>query len=212
MSPEELEAIEARANAATEGPWHWSGNTDVQNIFLATWKPGLGRCTVMDAALRESEKKNAALRMRVKNALAAIEPSSYYEAKPHKAARDIEHVRAALAEEEPTEKPRLVHVTRQEVPWPPHPEATYMLSRFRCSCGWSGAPFRDSLDYPDDRDTAAIEAREHVEGPTLDPYPLVGNSGTRYAMSDGHLLDRPRLAPRPEYSQERADYEQGAGE
>lgn len=46
--PLDLEAIEARANAATEGPWHWAGNTDVNRIYLATWVPGMGRCTVMD--------------------------------------------------------------------------------------------------------------------------------------------------------------------
>jgi len=42
-----LAEIRARAEAATEGPWHWSGNTDVDTPSLSTWKPGLGRCTVL---------------------------------------------------------------------------------------------------------------------------------------------------------------------
>lgn len=41
-------AIRERAEAATPGPWHWAGNTDSKNIYLATWLKGLGRCIVMD--------------------------------------------------------------------------------------------------------------------------------------------------------------------
>ena len=46
--PVDLDAIRERAAAASPGPWHWSGNTDVQRLYLANWLPGLGRCTVMD--------------------------------------------------------------------------------------------------------------------------------------------------------------------
>lgn len=43
-----IEAIRARRGAAARGPWHWSGNTDTQQIRLSNWVPGAGRCTVMD--------------------------------------------------------------------------------------------------------------------------------------------------------------------
>lgn len=45
-----LQKIRARAAAATPGPWHWSGNTDSRIIALAYWRPGFGRCNVMDFA------------------------------------------------------------------------------------------------------------------------------------------------------------------
>ena len=35
------------------------------------------------------------------------------------------------------------HVIRQQPPWPPHQEATFMYSKFTCSCGWVGDTFRD---------------------------------------------------------------------
>lgn len=44
---ERLVAIRARAEAATPGPWHWAGNTDTGEPYLATWMPGLGRCSVL---------------------------------------------------------------------------------------------------------------------------------------------------------------------
>jgi hypothetical protein len=34
MSPDELGAIEARANAATPGPWQWRGNVDTHHLYL----------------------------------------------------------------------------------------------------------------------------------------------------------------------------------
>ena len=46
----DLDAIEARAEAATEGPWHWFGNTASQQLGLGYWRKGWGRCTVMDFA------------------------------------------------------------------------------------------------------------------------------------------------------------------
>jgi hypothetical protein len=45
-----LDEIRARAAAATAGPWHWAGNTDMRWFALAYWKPGAGRCSVMDFA------------------------------------------------------------------------------------------------------------------------------------------------------------------
>lgn len=42
----DLDAIRARANAATPGPWGWFGNTDVHEMHLATKK--FGRLLIMD--------------------------------------------------------------------------------------------------------------------------------------------------------------------
>ncbi|MGO2030615.1 MAG: ead/Ea22-like family protein [Glutamicibacter ardleyensis] len=36
------------AEQATPGPWHWSGNADNRQLYLATWIKGAGRCQVMD--------------------------------------------------------------------------------------------------------------------------------------------------------------------
>lgn len=36
------------AEAATPGPWHWAGNADNHQLYLATWIKGAGRCQVMD--------------------------------------------------------------------------------------------------------------------------------------------------------------------
>lgn len=47
MSAPDLDAIRARLDAATPGPWHWAGNVDSGEPYLATWRPGLGRCSVM---------------------------------------------------------------------------------------------------------------------------------------------------------------------
>jgi hypothetical protein len=43
----DLDALEALANAATTGPWHWAGNTDTGEPYLATWISGAGRCQVL---------------------------------------------------------------------------------------------------------------------------------------------------------------------
>lgn len=49
MSPaDRLAQIEARANAATRGPWHWAGNVDTGEPYLATWIPGAGRCQILE--------------------------------------------------------------------------------------------------------------------------------------------------------------------
>lgn len=42
-----LAEIEALAEAATEGLWHWAGNVDTGEPYLATWIPGAGRCQVL---------------------------------------------------------------------------------------------------------------------------------------------------------------------
>ncbi len=44
---ERLAAIQARHEAATGESWHWSGNTDTGEPYLATWIPGAGRCSVL---------------------------------------------------------------------------------------------------------------------------------------------------------------------
>lgn len=41
---------------------------------------------------------------KITEALAAIEPPGYYEAKPHKALRDLEYVRRILSADAPTER------------------------------------------------------------------------------------------------------------
>lgn len=45
----DLDLAELRriAEAATPGPWHWAGNTDTGEPYLATWTPGAGRCQVL---------------------------------------------------------------------------------------------------------------------------------------------------------------------
>lgn len=40
--------IRQREAAATDGPWHWFGNTKTYNLRLGFWRKGWGRCTVMD--------------------------------------------------------------------------------------------------------------------------------------------------------------------
>ena len=47
VGPGDLDAIRARAEAATPGRWHWAGNTDTGEPYLATWTRGIGRCSVM---------------------------------------------------------------------------------------------------------------------------------------------------------------------
>ena len=50
---EYLAAIKARAEAATVGPWHWAGNTDTGEPYLATWISGAGRCQIFDIGHEE---------------------------------------------------------------------------------------------------------------------------------------------------------------
>ncbi|MHA3723797.1 hypothetical protein ACXR2T_07950 [Leucobacter sp. HY1910] len=47
ISDEQLDALTVAAEAATGGPWHWAGNTDTGEPYLATWIPGAGRCQVL---------------------------------------------------------------------------------------------------------------------------------------------------------------------
>lgn len=44
----ELNELRRIAEAATPGPWHWAGNADNHQLYLATWIKGAGRCQVMD--------------------------------------------------------------------------------------------------------------------------------------------------------------------
>lgn len=55
MTALDLAAIRERVEKATEGPWHWAGNTDTGEPYLATWLPGLGRCSVL--AIGEEARK-----------------------------------------------------------------------------------------------------------------------------------------------------------
>ncbi len=46
--PTDLAAIRADLDATTDGQhWHWAGNVDTGEPYLATWTPGLGRCTML---------------------------------------------------------------------------------------------------------------------------------------------------------------------
>lgn len=47
MTPERLAQLRQIAEKATSGPWHWAGNTDTGEPYLATWIPGAGRCQVL---------------------------------------------------------------------------------------------------------------------------------------------------------------------
>lgn len=47
MTDIDLDELEAKARAATTGPWHWAGNTDTGEPYLATWIKGAGRCQVL---------------------------------------------------------------------------------------------------------------------------------------------------------------------
>lgn len=47
MTTIDLDELEAKATAATGGPWHWAGNTDTGEPYLATWISGAGRCQVL---------------------------------------------------------------------------------------------------------------------------------------------------------------------
>ncbi|MCI2421477.1 hypothetical protein MOQ72_28990 [Saccharopolyspora sp. K220] len=56
-----LDEIKARAKAASAGPWHWAGNTDAGDPYLANWRPGYGRCTVMGHVHVERTSNDRAL-------------------------------------------------------------------------------------------------------------------------------------------------------
>ncbi|MEV0085230.1 hypothetical protein [Saccharopolyspora sp. NPDC050642] len=56
-----LAEIKARAEKAAPGPWHWAGNTDTGDPYLANWRPGYGRCDVMSRVRVERTEKDRAL-------------------------------------------------------------------------------------------------------------------------------------------------------
>lgn len=43
----DLEHLRGIAEAATPGSWHWSGNIDTGEPYLAAWAPGIGRTSVL---------------------------------------------------------------------------------------------------------------------------------------------------------------------
>lgn len=49
----DLDVLQAAAEAATPGKWHWSGNTDTGEPYLATWIPGAGRCQIISIGYEE---------------------------------------------------------------------------------------------------------------------------------------------------------------
>lgn len=47
MTDPQLNEIRARSAAATGDAWHWAGNIDTGEPYLATWIPGAGRCQIL---------------------------------------------------------------------------------------------------------------------------------------------------------------------
>jgi len=47
MKTDDLTKLREIAKTATEGGWHWAGNTDTGEPDLATWIRGIGRCTIL---------------------------------------------------------------------------------------------------------------------------------------------------------------------
>ena len=47
VSDLDLTKLREIAEAATEGGWHWAGNTDTGEPYLATWIRGIGRCNIL---------------------------------------------------------------------------------------------------------------------------------------------------------------------
>jgi hypothetical protein len=83
----DLAAIQARADAATSGPWHWAGNVDSRHIYLANWVPGMGRCTVMDFSrwgMQEARPRFADDNFMMKNA----DTMPVFEVSPRSTRRD----------------------------------------------------------------------------------------------------------------------------
>lgn len=68
---------------------------------------------------------------------------------------------AAAADREP-EPATEAHDIKQRMPWPPHPEADYMLSCFECSCGWWGGTFIDRRGNEIQKAQRKAEADAHA--------------------------------------------------
>jgi hypothetical protein len=43
----DLDRLREVAAAATPGDWHWAGNTDTGEPYLATWSPNVGRTSIL---------------------------------------------------------------------------------------------------------------------------------------------------------------------
>lgn len=46
LTDEALAEIQSRVDRATGQAWHWAGNIDTGEPYLATWLPGWGRCQI----------------------------------------------------------------------------------------------------------------------------------------------------------------------
>lgn len=55
--------------ATTQGRWHWAGNIDIGEPYLATWQPGLGRVTVLGVGSQERDRNSLAAERVVSAAL-----------------------------------------------------------------------------------------------------------------------------------------------
>lgn len=58
MTPDDLQAARDLVAAATPGPWHWAGNIDNGEPYLATWIPGAGRCQVLSIGGEERKESD----------------------------------------------------------------------------------------------------------------------------------------------------------
>lgn len=66
-----------------------------------------------------------------------------------------------------------IHRVHQVPPWPPYPQANYMLTRWECSCGWHSRAVRDTRDNREGLRELAMEATQHATPPTPPDAPLV---------------------------------------
>ncbi len=60
------------------------------------------------------------------------------------------------------------HHTYQVPPWPPSPESTYMLTRWKCSCGWVGPVTKDLRGNPA-LEIVRAQAVQHEQDPEGTP-------------------------------------------
>lgn len=56
----DLDRLRAVAEAATPGSWHWSGNTDTGEPYLAAWAAGIGRTSVLAIGQEDRSKTGRA--------------------------------------------------------------------------------------------------------------------------------------------------------
>lgn len=76
----DLDRLRAIAEAATPGPWHWSGNIDTGEPYLASWEAGLGRTSVLAIGTADRSKTGrAAASVRAYAAECGLDPDEAVE-------------------------------------------------------------------------------------------------------------------------------------